>query len=272
MSPALEIQLTLLWQAQLRAGQLQILALNVCDTVVVILALDILVAVDPVARAQRGPAGAQRHANADMLARGPLLGPGLHQMVDGAALAHRQLALGRSFLQPPHACVEIAPRLPRLVLAILDRLLALSEVLDAGVEGREVAQVLDLAAGPGGQAGFARDGGVDLADAEQGEVAQPLLHDRCGVGTADRGDPGWHKLQNQAVDELQAAGGRNPESGQADLQLRMRTQPAELPAQAKTDGVIYIADGHVDGAIPGPYGQARGLKERDRQLLDRLLD
>jgi hypothetical protein len=67
-------------------------------------------------------------------------------MVDRAALAHRQLAFGRSFFQPSHACIEIAPRLPRLVLAVLDRLLALREALDAIIEGREVAQVFDLVA------------------------------------------------------------------------------------------------------------------------------
>jgi hypothetical protein len=55
--PASEIQLTLLGQVQFRAGQLLVLVLNVCDTIV----FDILIAADLVARVQRGSAASQRH-------------------------------------------------------------------------------------------------------------------------------------------------------------------------------------------------------------------
>jgi hypothetical protein len=73
-------------------------------------------------------------------------------VVDHAALAHRELALGRHFFQPLHARVEVAPGLPRPLLALLDRLLAFGQALNAAIKGSKIAEVLDLAARPERQA------------------------------------------------------------------------------------------------------------------------
>src|SRR5262249_52413743 len=152
-----------------------------------------LVLRDSVACLHGAPAGAERLAARHLVALGIRRRPELDQLIDMPALRRRDGVWARSCLfggcwpgwlgrctaglplQRADPRLQLAPRLPRLLLALLERALSVGDTLNGTVEALQVAQVLDVPALTFRQARRAGDRVVDVPNREEAEIAQAFL-------------------------------------------------------------------------------------------------
>src|SRR6266511_2678226 len=221
----IELKESQLFASWLLAGQFCIRLLDEVDTAVILCCGQMLVFREIVAFFEHPPAGRNRPVEWDLIAVGQGLRPHVNELIDVAALGVGYWPnLGQLLLKLANTPLVLLPCLSRLLLAFLQRLLALGDTLDSIVKLLKVTQIFYVPALPCGKSGRLCDRVVDLADDVATEVAETLFHQIGCARAIHTADPRRHIFEEQAVLRLEAARSRQTHLLNTILEILIRAQ------------------------------------------------